>query len=501
MIRTVQSTVQSAAGERLRLSELTDTATDAVRAAGTYLSDLATPRVRLGVTGLSRAGKTVFIAALVQALTEGGARPPLTIGHLPGFRAFLEPQPDDDIPRFAYEQHLATLRSGGGQWPQSTRQISQLRLTCEWAPTDWARQMAGITRALHIDIIDYPGEWLLDLALLDQSYAAWSEDMHAFARRRARDGRVEDWLRFCAEHNLIDAGDETVAIAGAECFRAFLRSVREHDRFARMISPGRFLLPGDLDGSPLLTFFPLAGADGDSNRAGTLGAMLERRFEAYKAHVVKPFFERHFKSLDRQIVLVDMLGALNGGPDAVEELETCLLSALNAFRPGAQRWLAAVLGRRIDKVLFAATKADHVHASSHDRLRAALDVLVRRASQRADEAGADFAVTRLASLRATEDVDYRVDGDLIPCIRGIPIRGETVGTKRADGEASAAVFPGELPPDPYDIFDRDALAAGELNFVRFRPPTSLAQVDPAPRVWPHIGLDEALRYLLGDRLV
>ena len=45
--------------------------------------------------------------------------------------------------------------------------------------------------------------------------------------------------------------------------------------------------------------------------------MMARRYEAYKAHVVRPFFRDHFARLDRQIVLVDALSALNSGPAAV----------------------------------------------------------------------------------------------------------------------------------------------------------------------------------------
>ena len=31
-------------------------------------------------------------------------------------------------------------------------------------------------RTVHLDIIDYPGEWLLDLALMDKTYADWAEE-------------------------------------------------------------------------------------------------------------------------------------------------------------------------------------------------------------------------------------------------------------------------------------------------------------------------------------
>jgi len=50
--------------------------------------------LRLGVTGLSRAGKTVFITALVQALTSRGTRLPVFRAESEGRigRAYLQPQ-------------------------------------------------------------------------------------------------------------------------------------------------------------------------------------------------------------------------------------------------------------------------------------------------------------------------------------------------------------------------------------------------------------------------
>ena len=65
------------------------------------------PTVRLGVTGLSRAGKTVFITALVHNLVHGG-RLPLFDAYQQGrlSEARLMPQPDDEVPRFDYEAHV-----------------------------------------------------------------------------------------------------------------------------------------------------------------------------------------------------------------------------------------------------------------------------------------------------------------------------------------------------------------------------------------------------------
>ena len=58
-------------------------------------------------------------------------------------RAYLEPQPDDSVPRFAYEEHLADLAKDPPQWPQSTRRISQLRVTIEYTPASGAAARAG----------------------------------------------------------------------------------------------------------------------------------------------------------------------------------------------------------------------------------------------------------------------------------------------------------------------------------------------------------------------
>ncbi len=89
--------------------------------------------LRLGVTGLSRAGKTVFITALVQALTSRGGRLPVFRAAAEGriARGTLQPQPDDAVPRFAVEDHVKALTLER-VWPESTSRISELRLTIEY---------------------------------------------------------------------------------------------------------------------------------------------------------------------------------------------------------------------------------------------------------------------------------------------------------------------------------------------------------------------------------
>ena len=81
------------------------------------------------------------------------------------------------MPRFDYENHVRTLIEAR-RWPNSTVDISELRLVI-----DYQRQN-GADRTLTLDIVDYPGEWLLDLPLLDKSYEQWSRESLALSRER-----------------------------------------------------------------------------------------------------------------------------------------------------------------------------------------------------------------------------------------------------------------------------------------------------------------------------
>lgn len=484
----------------MKVSDISDAAADALGSATAFATNLVHPTLRLGVTGLARSGKTVFITSLIHNLIAGGRLPffdaaaEARIG-----RVYLEPQPDDAVPRFDYERHIDDLAGPARAWPQSTRRLSQVRITIDYEPQGFWKRRLGHDR-LHVDIVDYPGEWLLDLPLLEQSYATWSARAIARARSPERKAHAGPFLKRLAAADPDGPQSEDTALGLAEAFTAYLASCRDGGKILITGPPGRFLMPGDLAGSPALTFAPLDGKPKGTGEA-SLWAMMARRYEAYKAHVVKPFFRDHFSRLDRQIVLVDALGALNAGAEAVGALETALSEILACFRPGANSWLSALLRRRIDRIAFAATKADHLHHTSHPRLEAILERLTASAAERARFAGAEVKVLALAAVRATREGEVTRRGQKLPCIVGTPLEGETIGGKTFDGEEDYAVFPGDLPADPDEAFAAVRKGGGlGLHFVRFRPPLIETGALGAEGALPHIRLDRALNFLIGDRL-
>ncbi len=250
-------------------------------------------------------------------------------------------------------------------------------------------------------------------------------------------------------------------------------------------------LPGDLAGSPVLTFAPLPFADGDGRKS--LRREMARRSEAYKREVVKPFFRDHFARIDRQVVLVDALGAINAGPPAVEDLRAAMSETLGAVRPGRNSFLSGLLGgKRVEKILFAATKADHLHHSQHPQLTAIMEALTREAQDCAKFAGAKTQAMAIAPLRATTEDTMTHEGTELDVVRGTLL----------DTGKQAAFYPGALPDDPAHLLSPARAGAekwldADYQIMGFAPaPLSLRPGDGPP----HNRLDRAAKFLIGDRL-
>ncbi|MBZ4022585.1 hypothetical protein CKO11_08960 [Rhodobacter sp. TJ_12] len=465
------------------ITEIADDIGRSIEGLGSSVSEaLFEPVIRLGVTGLSRAGKTVFITSLVANLLDRGRMPALT-GADRIRAAYLKPQPDDTVPRFDYEDHLADLTGPNPQWPDGTRAVSELRLSFRVSSGGLLGGLRGL-RTVHLDIVDYPGEWLLDLGLIEQDFEEWSTGV--LDRLPGRPG-ADEFLAALDEADLYAPFTEPNARVIAEAFTAHLHASREAG-FSDC-SPGRFLLPGEMAGSPVLTFAPVPPGKYPRD---SIGREFARRFDAYKREVIKPFFQDHFARIDRQVVLVDVLGAIHAGPAALEDLRQSMANILGAFRPGVPGFLMTLMGvKRVEKILFAATKADHLHHAQHAKLTAITEALLREAKDRADFAGAQTTAMSLASLRTTSEDMIPHEGDELPAVRG----------RLADGR-SVALYPGDLPSDPAQLLapareGAESWLDADFGLMNFAPAPVSLRPGEGP---PHIRLDRAADFLLGDKL-
>ncbi|MDE9444066.1 YcjX family protein [Xenorhabdus bovienii] len=445
--------------------------------------------LRLAVTGLSRSGKTAFITSLVNQLlhVHSGARLPLFSavrdGRLLGVKRV--PQRDFGVPRFAYDENIAALHDTPPYWPIPTQGVSEIRLALRYRSEDSLLRYLKETSTLYLEIVDYPGEWLLDLPMLEQSYLAWSRQMNGMLKGE-RAGWAKSWLELCQQCDPLAPADENLLARIAQAYTDYLHQCKAQE--LHFIQPGRFILPGDLAGAPALQFFPWPDIDGigepqlaKADKHTNIG-MLRERFAYYCDHIVKGFYKEHFLRFDRQIVLVDCLQPLNSGPQAFNDMRLALAQLMQSFHYGKRTLFRRLFSPCIDKLMFAASKADHVTADQHANLISLLQQLVQEAWQNAAFEGISMDCVGLASVQATESGIVLHDGEKIPAIKG----------NRLSDDKLLTFFPGEVPQR---LPNSDFWQKQGFNFESFRP--KQVNVDTP---LPHIRMDSAMEFLLGDKL-
>ena len=239
--------------------------------------------VNLAVTGLSRAGKTVFITSLVHNLLSALHQP----YRMPFFKvvgegrlvaARLASDKTNRLPRFPYERNIEHMAASPANWPARTTDISEIEIDIRFVPAGALgvvlRWFGSGTATLKLKIIDYPGEWLLDLPLLDQSYADWSRATLQLCRRGMRAGTAREFLAFLSGHRYDAPASEEDARRAYELYRQHLRVARDQHGL-NFLQPGRFLDPGSLGENSYMWFAPLYIPDNlQHGTDGTLAAVM-----------------------------------------------------------------------------------------------------------------------------------------------------------------------------------------------------------------------------------
>src|SRR5215813_11166579 len=128
-----------------------------------FLPVVGQPSQRLAITGLQRAGKTVFITSLAHALLHAKDAPADAFPFFP-WRGHVDSVTLEAIPGmtpFPFAERLAELLGDPPRWPVRTTGLSGLRVRLRHRPqSTWLRRIRPAA-TLDLDLIDYPGEWLL----------------------------------------------------------------------------------------------------------------------------------------------------------------------------------------------------------------------------------------------------------------------------------------------------------------------------------------------------
>ena len=454
-----------------RLGGLAAASLDAIASALASASPLQQNSYRIAVTGLQRAGKTVFTTSFVHALLHAKDAPIEAFPFFPWRERVRAVELLDipGLPRFPYAERLAELLAEPPRWPEPTEGLSGVRVRLRLAP---ARRLNRLLepRTLHLDLIDYPGEWLLDLPLLSLDYEEWSVEMEELANAGTRAALSGEWQ---AQAQALDpaATEDPFALARiGSAYVDYLKRCRAEG--LSYLQPGRFLAGT----TPLeQLFFPLSRAHGA--RGGTNGAVLARRYEAYRK-LVRRFYGDVFGRLRRQVVLVDLLTALQRGQESFADLALATRTVVEAFEE-LRHPLAKVLPvGRLDRLSLVATKADHITAGQLNNLVGLLRDMLGEPFMRAN--ARQSGLLAIASVRATTQETRLYQGEALQFVRGVP-KGRSDVVEVRPGE-----IPGQIP-------DRESWNSFVFNIREFAPPRLGA---PFARPLPHINLDKVLQSLI-----
>ncbi len=457
--------------------------------------------ITVAIAGLSRSGKTAFITSAIANL-EAVGKNPVAAKWLGGLDVLKTGRlQSTEIPRdrtlrygrqFPYVEMVRALTGTVPEWPTRTANTYEIAIDLHFWPGRKPDRLDTPTATLRLIFVDYPGEWLVDVPLLEMSFLDWSKASLERLQTSAWSEVGSEFLRFLEATDWSRQPDDNeVARQAALEWQRVL--VAAHARGLKWIQPGQFVRKRDQSedaGAPILDeqalwFSPLPGGAIAAAKKGSIASKMAERYSGYQKQTGR-FYSTTLKDATHHVILVDVIEALAEGEDAFQETAEVLAAVYRVFtdrRPLLDRFL----GRTgFEKVLLLATKADTVPASSRPALR---DLLISMCSGHVGgtkdmrlRPHADY----VAAIRATEDIPTRsAEGEPVTAVQGMCA---DTGTLR---RITAIDIPTSMPDT--EEFERSK----GYRPPRFVPP----KIDRGARQGiPNARLGTALDELIGDLL-
>lgn len=439
---------------------------NAIKNLGDYLPNISLPsnNIKIAITGLSRAGKTVFITSLVDQLLYQSKLVSITNKKL--FTVNIK-SPTLQTKRFDYYTYIDVLKKEN-IWTKGTDEISNIVLEFECEKRfPWI-----VENKFCIELIDYPGEWLLDLSLLDMNFEEWSEKTLTWLTQ-IDDPLAQHYLQTINDVETIE--DKEIWVKVHEEYKALLYHLKKNHY--SQLTPGRFIMPSDLASDPILHFAPIK----ENNEK--LHKFFKSNYTNYVKKVVKEIHLEYFKGFDRQVVLVDVMEALQNGYACYKDMKLGLQSMFYLYDHKNKNPISQWFSPSIKKVLFIATKADEVSSSQHANFSLLLDDMIEGLKKDMDIKHINTDTQLVASLKTTKTIKKEHGGQMLSFIEGI---------LEKDGKLHH-VYPGEIPSQ---FPSKDAWENQEESFKFLPPRKSYRDNEPLE----HINMDKAIHKLIGDLL-
>lgn len=372
---------------------------------------MRTQQHHIAITGLSRSGKstlfTSLMAQLLQSMQAIHRHHPLPLlHHLPIQRlqhlAFVDN--DAGVASFPYLQHFNQLAQR--RWPESTRAISGFAVRLAFARSQsWLPSWVG--DELHqLNLYDYPGEWLMDLPLIQQSFVDWSAQVMAQQLSEPQRSLAQTWQQMLAQFDFEQSPTAATINQFVQAYRTYLHTAKAAG--ISIIQPGAMLFEDTWDWQQC-GFFPLpAKVAVDISNPWT--QLCTQHYGQFVSHWLLPLQKRLFNHADKQIILLDILEGLHFGKDYLLQIKEALNHLVKSFVYGKRQWYERWhKAPGIMRVAFVATKLDLVPLAQQSRVMLLLKDICQGALQQlaAHQVEVDFFL--LSSVISTKPTDHAND--------------------------------------------------------------------------------------------
>lgn len=452
--------------------------------------------IHLGVTGLRRTGKTVFLTSLIYQLTELGSK---NLGRFSANGVTLRAatlknsknSQNNAIKLFPFRDNLECLRKDPPQFPLSTTSESECVLSFYYdvprskSRMDQVKSVIGLRKSqgrITLHLHDYPGEYLLDVGLINQTYNQWSQATLARMRKQC----LEEAGRYGkAVENMEGRAPDEIFARLRESYGDYVSAAQKAGM--EFVQPGRSLIKWDekhgensksrtMPSPEELPFVPLPQSliESSTEQTGLVGQMISQ-YNRYVDEKVKPFIKR-IQRCRSQLVLVDVLRILRNGVDAHNDTRDCITEILRAYHEAWQPF------RGVRKVQFAATKADHATKNYRANMTRLLDDLVDKAKGPIKIRTPIVSSEWFTSLRSTQDALIEQHGKPMDVLKGV----------RIGSSEEQAFNPGLVPSEWPD--DEDwTYGNAKYDFPEWQP-KRMPKRDGS--ILPHMNFDKVLWEIL-----
>ena len=369
--------------------------------------------VCIGVTGFSGSGKSTFITSLIHQLKYSNE------AMLGGFSPARDNKiiemnllPILGLKLFDYEAGIDALSNDPPKWPEPTSSLSGCIIEIVYKRDSLVNSVIGERTTLRVEIRDYPGEWLLDIPLLGLDYQSWCVDITEtfyLAERKHLMGSLFDDLKSISPFDVLT---ETQINDLSRRYKSFLVACKEEGM--TLLQPGHVLLPGESDSFE--PFFPLMNmhkySDKELKKAdnSSIYKVLLGRYKDYLKTVVDPFFRDYFKSVDRQVVLIDSLKALSNREANFEDMMVSFSRIIDCYSYGENGFLRRLISPNIERILFLSSKPDRVLSNQHEKLRRFTDSIITRICKQSIRNTIDIQTEIVCAVRCTKDMESHLVG-------------------------------------------------------------------------------------------